>query len=87
VGKNNLKMSTRHLSTKQNFKGLQRKYHITQAETGCHDKLDQMQQAVLQKLVIQSNIQAEHSGRKRSLQKKDAVVAIDMTKEIPKGNY
>ena len=82
----NKSKSNNRLTTKEQFKGLQRSNHVTQVEKGCHEYFNKCQEEILEKLVVQSKINADHNKHK-GLQKSDADSAIDMIKEIPNGVY
>ena len=78
--------SSKHLTTKEQFKAILRKNGVTQVEKGCHELYNTYQEDMLTKVTTAGKINADHN-KHRGLQKSDADAAIDIVKEIPKGVY
>jgi len=74
------------LVTQDGFKAICARHDFTQAEKGTRAFLDASLKEVATKVTTFAMIQAQHD-KHSGLNREDAKKAIQMTKEIPNGNY
>lgn len=78
--------STPIIITAENFRGLYSKHGFTQAERGARAVLDETLKEQITHLTKLGMLQADHEGHS-GLSRENALKAVEMTPEIPKGIY